>query len=120
MNKENNIDLDDAMIFLSGVDIFRNLGNEIIENMAQRMSISKFQANDYLIHKGDPGQHMLLIKRGKVSVMLGEKEIILGKGAVLGEMSLLSGKPRKADIIAQTDTEAFLLERDDFQKRYNA
>ena len=115
MNKDNNFDLDDAMIFLSGVDIFLDLDNEIIENMAQRMLIRKYQAGDYLIHKGEPGQHMLLIKQGKVSVVLDDKGITLGKGAVLGEMSLLSGKPRKADVIAQTDTEAFLLERDNFQ-----
>ena len=115
MNTDNHIDQDDAMIFLSGVDIFLNLSPNIIENMARRMTVSEFRAGDTLIHKGNPGLHMLLIKQGKVSVMLDSKEIPLGKGAVLGEMSLLSGRPSKADVIAQTDTEAFVLERDDFQ-----
>lgn len=115
MNKDNSIDLDDAMIFLSGVDIFLDLNSEIIENMAEYMSISQYQAGDHLIHKGSPGQHMLLIKSGKVSVALEDKEIFLEKGTVLGEMSLLSGKPSKADVVAKTDTQAFVLQRDDFQ-----
>lgn len=116
MNTDNYIDQDDAMIFLSGVDIFLNLSANIIEDMARRMTVSEFRAGDTLIHKGNPGLHMLLIKQGKVTVMLDSKEIMLGKGAVLGEMSLLSGRPSKADVIAQTDTEAFVLERDDFQQ----
>ena len=113
MNK--NIDLDDAMIFLSGVDIFINLSSDVIERMAESMSISEYAAGDHLIHKDSPGLHMLLIKQGTVSVALNDREIPLGKGTVLGEMSLLSGQPSKADVIAQTDTEAFVLKRDDFQ-----
>ncbi|MCW8923834.1 MAG: protein kinase [Gammaproteobacteria bacterium] len=120
MNKEKNLDLDAAMIFLSGVDLFINLEGEIIESMAERMDTIKYEAGEYLIHEGNPGEHMLLIKQGKVNVMLKDKEITLGKGVVLGEMSLLSGNPSKADVIAQTDTEAFVLERDDFQTLMSA
>lgn len=113
---EKNIDLDAAMVFLSGVDIFLNLDADIIENMAHRMTIKEYAPDEYLIHKGNPGHHMLLIKQGSVSVALEDRNITLGKGTVLGEMSLLSGQPSKADVIAQTDSQAFLLEHDDFQE----
>lgn len=113
---EKNIDLDAAMVFLSGVDIFLNLDTDIIENMAHRMTIKEYAPDEYLIHKGNPGHQMLLIKQGSVSVALEDKNITLGKGTVLGEMSLLSGQPSKADVIAQTDSEAFLLEHNDFQE----
>lgn len=115
MNKNKNIDINAAMTFLTGTEIFRNLDHDIINNMIERMSINKYTAGDYLIHKGNPGVHMLLIKQGKVSVMLNDKNISLGEGSVLGEMALLSGKPSKADVIADTDTETFVLERVDFQ-----
>ena len=120
MNKEKNLDIDAAMIFLPGVDLFLDLDVDIIESMAERMGRIKYNAGDQLIHKGNPGQYMLLIKQGKVAVILEDKEITLGKGTVLGEMSLLSGKPSKADVIAKTDTEAFVLERDDFQTLMSA
>ena len=115
MIKNKNIDIDAAIAFLSNIEIFHHLDVKIIDNMVGRMSISKYAAGDYLIHKGNPGQHMLLIKQGNVSVILENKEISLGEGSVLGEMALLSGKPSKADVIAQTDTETFVLERFDFQ-----
>ena len=115
MNKDKNIDIKAAITFLSEIEIFRHLDTDIIKNITDRMSISKYTAGDYLIHKGSAGLHMLLIKQGKVSVVLKDKEISLGEGSVLGEMSLLSGKPSKADVIALTDAETFVLERIDFQ-----
>ncbi len=115
MNKDKNIDINAAVTFLSGIEIFYELNNSVIKNMAERMSMSEYAAGDYLIHKGKTGVHMLLIKQGKVAVMLEDKQILLGKGAVLGEISLLSGKPSQADVIAQTDIEAFVLNPDDFQ-----
>jgi len=58
---------------------------------------------------------MLIIKQGVVKVSLEDKDIELGKGDVLGEIALLSGTPSKADVVAQTDTKALALYRDDFQ-----
>lgn len=116
MIKEDNIDVDSVLVFLPGVKIFLDLENRIIESMAERMSLLRFDKGEYLIEKGNPGQYMLLVKQGRVLVELGEKDIILKKGAVLGEMALLSGKPSKADVIAQTETEVFALHRNDFQE----
>jgi len=115
MNKDKNIDINAAVTFLSGIKIFQNLNNSIIKSMAERMSMSEYAAGDYLIHKGKAGRHMLLIRQGKVAVMLKDKQLLLGEGTVLGEISLLSGKPSKADVIAQTDIKAFVLNPDDFQ-----
>ena len=115
MNEKKNININAAITFLSGIDIFQNLDRNIIKNMAERMGISAYAPGDYLIHKGNPGLYMLLIKQGKVTVMLEDKQVSLAEGSILGEMALLSGKPSKADVIAQTDIEAFVLEPDDFQ-----
>ena len=115
MNEKKNINTNAAVVFLSEIEIFHDIDRTIIENMAERMSISKYAAGDYLIHKGKPGIHMLLVKQGQVSVTLENEKILLTQGSVLGEMALLSGKPSKADVIAKTDIEAFVLERDDFQ-----
>ena len=114
MKTENTIDLDDAMVFLSGINLFSHIDSNIVENMASLMSINTYEAGEYLIHKGTPGSHMLLVKQGDVSVMLKNETVDLGKGSVLGEMALLSGKPSKADVIAQTQTQAFILEQEDF------
>lgn len=115
MINKKNIDINTAITFLSEIEIFRHLDSVIIKNMIERMSISEYAAGDHLIHKGNPGLHMLLIIQGEVSVALKNKKITLGLGSVLGEMALLSGNPSKADVTAQSDTEVFVLERVDFK-----
>ncbi|MBE9559656.1 MAG: protein kinase [Proteobacteria bacterium] len=115
MLKQVNIDQEDALIFLPGVKLFIKLDNRIIGDIAKRMSLHRYESGEHLIKQGEPGEYMLIIKQGKVRVSLQDKDIDLGKGDVLGEIALLSGTPSKADVIAQTDTEALALYRDDFQ-----
>lgn len=115
MLKQVKIDVEDALIFLPGVKLFIKLDNRIISDIAKRMSMHRYQAGESLIKKGLPGEHMLIIKQGKVKVALEDKAIELGRGDVLGEIALLSGMPSKADVVAQSDTKALALYRDDFQ-----
>ncbi len=64
-----------------------------------------------IIREGDPGRSFFIIVEGKVRIYkLGpdEKEITLahlGEGAFFGEMALLSGAPRTANVVAEDDTE---------------
>ncbi len=115
MLKQVKIDVEDALIFLPGVKLFIKLDNRIISDIAKRMSMHRYEAGERLIKKGQPGEYMLIIKRGTVNVSLEDKDIELGKGDVLGEIALLSGMPSKADVVAQSDTKALALYRDDFQ-----
>lgn len=115
MQKQINIDIEDALVFLPGIKLFIKLDNNIISDIAKRMSMHRYDAGEHLIRQGVPGEYMLIIKKGKVKVGLEEKDIALGKGDVIGEIALLSGTPSKADVVAQTDTEALALYRDDFQ-----
>lgn len=116
MLKEETLDPESALVFLPGVKLFFELDNKIIMSMAQRMCLLRFEAGERMIREGEPGQYMLLIKQGKARVTLDQKTIELGRGDVVGEMSLLSGKPSKANVVAVTDVEALALYRDDFQK----
>lgn len=115
MLKQVNINQEDALIFLPGVKLFIKLENRIISDITKRMSMHRYEAGERLIRRGEPGEYMLIIKQGKVKVSLEDRDIELGKGDVIGEIALLSGTPSKADVIAQTDTEALALYRDDFQ-----
>jgi len=89
--------------------------SHIIDELSQHMHESDFASGDHLITKGTPGNHMLLIRSGSVRVELDNRNIILSKGAVVGEIALLSGKPRQANVIAETPTKTFILSRDNFQ-----
>src|SRR5207244_7539112 len=64
-----------------------------------------------IIREGDPRRSYYVSVEGKVRIYKvgpDEKEITLahlGEGAFFGEMALLSGAPRTANVVAEEDTE---------------
>ncbi len=73
-----------------------------------------------IVQQGDEGSSMMAVLRGRVrvSVVSSEgKEITLnmiGAGEVFGEIALLDGKPRSADVTAAEDTLLLVVERRHF------
>lgn len=70
--------------------------------------------------KGDPGSSLFVICQGSVKISVpsadGHDAVLnlIGKGDVFGEIALLDGRPRTADVVAITDCELFVIERRDF------
>jgi eukaryotic-like serine/threonine-protein kinase len=95
--------------FLSTVDGFRVIESEELENIAENIQERTFHAGDYLIRKGDRGDNMYVLVEGKVRVPIfdesGSEKLVfhLGRGDLVGEMALLTGDPRSADVIAESE-----------------
>ena len=52
---------------------------------------------------GDDGDGMIVITRGSVKVSIGDLVVdIMGRGAVIGEMAVLGGIPRTANVVADS------------------
>ncbi|KAA1184593.1 cyclic nucleotide-binding domain-containing protein [Rhizobium tropici] len=69
---------------------------------------------DRVIRTGDRGDSMFFIASGAVEVQLEDDEIRLGAGAFFGEMALLTGARRTADVVAVDFCQLFVLDRRDF------
>ena len=72
-----------------------------------------FGDGEVIVRQAEPGQTMYVIAAGKVAVVLEPQRQVVAtieKGGYFGEMSLLTGEPRSATVLAQGDT--FLLEID--------
>ncbi len=85
--------------------------------MTKRFSVKEYEPGDILIVQGSPGDHLMYIMDGEVEIIKtidGTSELIatLGRGSILGEMSLLTGKPRNASARAASQTKVI-----EFSKR---
>jgi len=71
----------------------------------------RFGDGDVLIRKGEPGRALHVITSGRVEVRVGDGDgaesavAALGAGEFVGEMSLLTGDPASADVVALGDLE---------------
>jgi CRP-like cAMP-binding protein len=105
---------------LATIPIFAGLAPEEREELHALMRVERVPANQTIFWFGDPGDSFYLIHHGHVVVTVpnerGEHVVLnqLGPGGFFGEISLLDGGTRTASVRAVTETELFVLGRDDF------
>ncbi len=97
--------------------MLRSLPINIQNEIYRRAEIRKFRAGEMILQKGDPGDCLYGISKGKVDVMAGKTVLAtLYRGHIFGEMALLGNGIRNADVIATTDAELIVLAKNDFEE----
>ncbi|MEO1483398.1 MAG: Crp/Fnr family transcriptional regulator [Myxococcota bacterium] len=105
---------------LRKVSFFDGLEEETLTQLSGCLKPMDFSKDALVVGQDDPGDAMFIIERGRVKVVLyGEtgREMILSifrAGDVVGEMSLLDGQPRSANVIAVEESRLLSLSRRDF------
>jgi monovalent cation:H+ antiporter, CPA1 family len=97
-------------------DMFAGLGAAERRALARRFRPRLLVPDEVIIRKGDRGNAMFLISSGAVEVVLPEHRIRLGSGYFFGEMALLSGQPRQADVVALGYCRVLVLSAADFRR----
>ena len=116
------IDTDEVTLILSGVKLLQALDVETVRVIAAHTQIETFAKGQLVVEHGKSGERMYFIFEGKVEVQIpdihGEvkRRVILKKGEVVGEISLLINSTYSADIVALDDTVAFFLDSVHFKK----
>jgi CRP-like cAMP-binding protein len=93
------------------VPLFDDLKPEAFVELVNKLSYHRHVPGQLIIREGDPGRSFFVIVEGKVRIykaLPDGKELTLahlGEGAFFGEMALLSGAPRTANVVAEADTE---------------
>lgn len=82
-----------------------------------------FQKGDELLREGETADEAYLILRGEVEIRKGSLTdhptpiARLGKGEVIGELSMIDQHAHAATVIATEETEVSILSRAEFQRR---
>jgi monovalent cation:H+ antiporter-2, CPA2 family len=71
---------------------------------------------DRIIRKGDRADAVYFISSGQVEVLVARRRIHLGPGNFIGEMGLITGQPRSADVTAIDYTTFLKLTERDFRE----
>jgi CRP-like cAMP-binding protein len=97
----------DRLMALSTV--FQPLGPDDRKEVLKRLNIVSFAKGGFITREGEPGDTMYLIKEGRVSVWVKDKNnnektlTELEEGDFFGEIALATNKPRVASVTALTD-----------------
>ncbi len=104
--------------FLRNVHLFASLPDALLERVAALAGDVSVRRGEWLFRQGDPADGVYVVRVGHLQVLSEGSEThainTLTRGAVLGELALLSGSARSASIRALRDTEVLKIEKAHF------
>jgi CPA1 family monovalent cation:H+ antiporter len=97
-------------------DMFAGLGATELRALGRLFRPRLLVPDEVVIRKGERGNAMFLISSGAVEVVLPNNRVRLGSGDFFGEMALLSGRRRQADVLALGYCRVLVLSAADFRR----
>lgn len=111
-----------SLASLRSIPLFVGLSGAQLEQLARMAVVRKFPRHRTIVHAGDSTDSLFVIVRGSVKVLSRDvegREVILtflGEGECFGEMGLIDGAPRSADVVAFDACELLEISRADFTR----
>ncbi len=100
--------------------LFEPLSPAEFDRLLAFARLEYFRAGRVVFAQGSPGDSLLAVLEGEVTISAPSAEgrevvfAVIESGEFFGEVALLDGKPRSADAIARTDCTLLVIQRRDF------
>lgn len=110
----------DVKRILSDHFLLKHLSSVELDRLSRLAFTRPYKTNEPVFLKGDDGTAMMAILKGRVRVCsysADGREVVLNimtAGQVFGEIAMIDGGPRTADVFAMEPTELLVLSRRDF------
>lgn len=107
---------------LKRIDFLSEFSDQDIKYLASRLKVVTFTVGEPIIKQGEPGRSFYIVREGRVEIQARNAEGVtfftkqLGPGEFFGEISLLTGEPRTATVVALEESELLRLDKDAFRK----
>jgi small-conductance mechanosensitive channel/CRP-like cAMP-binding protein len=128
--------LAEAEDLLGRIDFVKALSEPARKTLAERARFVEYGPGQAIVKQGEQGDTLFLVARGEVGVRVrvdgagqtelrasradpatADREVArLGRGALFGEMSVLTGDPRTATVVAIGDAALLAVDRDAFER----
>lgn len=104
---------------LETIPLFADLPPDVVSSVGQRLVLQHYPQGELVFSQGDPGDSLHIIEMGEVKLAsetaAGESTVAwLEAGDCFGEMALLTGKTRSVKAQAMTDTNLWVLYKNDY------
>ena len=110
---------DDRDRLLSGIDLFATLPVVQRREIASATATRIYGNREAIVRQGEPGHSMFIVASGQAIVLLepDKREVAtIDRGGYFGEMSLLTGEPRTATVVARGDAVVIEIDAELFRK----
>ena len=111
---------------LNTAQFFKTMDDGLRQAIEEELALVSLRSREMLFRQGDPSDSMYMVVSGRLQVVLEnglndiaqDEQVLseLGQGDSLGEISLLTGKPRTATVYAVRDTEVAKLTRASYER----
>ena len=104
---------------IEGVDLFATLSDEQRGDIARATATKTYGNGEAIVRQGEPGESMYVLCSGTVAVVIepDKREVAtIRPGGYFGEMSLLTGEPRSATVVARGEAVVLELGADLFRR----
>jgi len=118
---------DSSLVFIKEIPLekaiaFQNLLSEELEIIEKHMVRKNFDQGELIMKEGDQADGFYILTSGSVSIVKKIKNedrfvklVNFGVGVSIGEMAILTGKPRSADILAVTEVTCYFMSATEFE-----
>ncbi len=116
---EHQISPEEVFKRLRAVDVLEPMSDEALQTIAAAVKMHFYSRGEAILRHGTTGDSMFVVNTGSVTVRVPDDSLTgwhqvaeLGPGTVFGEMALLTGEMRTADVVAMTDVVALEIGKD--------
>jgi CRP/FNR family cyclic AMP-dependent transcriptional regulator len=107
----------DKIDVLSQVPLFAGLTKRELTQLARFVTEVEIPPRDYLAVEGEIGREAMVLLSGTATVRRGGRKVAqIGRGDVVGEMSLITHLPRNATVRADTFVGALVMSAAEFDR----
>jgi CPA1 family monovalent cation:H+ antiporter len=106
----------DAHRLIRRLDILSALDDAQLDRVAKLLRPRFTVPDERVVRRGSRGDAVFFIVSGAVEVVLPNRRVRLGTGDFFGEMALLTGGRRTADVVALTYCRLLVLRKGDFER----
>lgn len=113
---ETTVPIVERVIFLRKAPLFAALPPQDLQPIAEVAEEHLFAEGDLIAAEGEPGETTYVIVAGDVDVIAdGRTLAVRGSGDVIGEMSVISSRPRVASLRATSDVRVLEIRKPAFE-----